>query len=101
MAIEDRRRSAREEARRRWGRARVLSGGRAPRPLTGSRRLRTRPRLPGTAAERRLVERIVGKALTASEMQEAIKLLRAGARLKELEINARLESILRSPDVDS
>ena len=98
MAIEDRRRTAREEARRRWGRARVLSGGRAPRPLTGSRRLRTRTRLPGTAAERRLVERIVGKALTAGEMQEAIKLLRAGARLKELEINARLESILRSPD---
>ena len=90
--------TAQAEARRRWGRARVLPGGRAPRPLTGSRRVRTR-RQPGTAAERRLVERVIGKRLAADEMQEAIKLLRAGARLKELEINARLESILRSPEI--
>ena len=90
--------TAREEARRRWGRARVLPGGRAPRPVTGSRRVRTR-RQPGTAAERRLVERLVGKRLGPDAMQDAIKLLRAGARLKEIEINSRLESILRGPEI--
>ena len=84
----------RDEARKRWGRARVLPGGLA-RPI-GAKRLRVR--LPGTAAERRLVERVIGRHLGSTDMQEAIKLLRAGARLKELEINERIESILRPED---
>lgn len=83
-----------DEARRRWGRARVLPGGLSPR-RTGARRVR--PRQPGTAAERRLVERVIGRHLSAGELTEAIKLLRAGAKLKEMEINERIESILR-PD---
>jgi hypothetical protein len=54
-----------------------------------------RPRQPGTAAERRLVERVIGRHLSTEELTEAIKLLRAGAKLKEMEINERIESILR------
>lgn len=87
----------RTEARRRWGRVRVLSGGKAPRSR-GARRLRG-PRLPGTAAERRVIERVLDRKLEPSEMAEAVKLLRAGAHLKELEINERIEAILRQhPD---
>ena len=79
-------------ARRRWGRARVYSGGAAVKRTTGSRRVR--PRRPGTAAERRLVERICGRRLPDDQLSDAIKLLRAGAKLKELEINERIENIL-------
>ena len=79
-------------ARHRWGRARVFSGGMPRRPVRGVRRFR--PRRPGTAAERRLVERIVGRHLPDEQMGDAIKLLRAGAKLKELEINERIENIL-------
>ena len=90
----DRSISAREEARRRWGNARVLPGGQAARPKRGARRIR---RSPGTAEERRLVERIVGHRLPAKDLADAIRLLRAGAKLKELEINERIESML-NPD---
>lgn len=43
------------------------------------------------------MERIVGHRLPADELADAIRLLRAGAKLKELEINDRIESILH-PD---
>lgn len=84
----------REEARRRWGRVRIVQGGLSRR----STRRRIRRRLPGTVAERRLVERVVGRALSTGEMADAIKLLRTGARLKEIEINDRLERILHPAD---
>ncbi len=83
----------RDEARRRWGRVRIFQGGI---PRTGRRRIRRR--MPGTASERRVVERVVGRALPMSELTEAIKLLRMGAHLKELEINERLERILHPAD---
>jgi hypothetical protein len=75
-------------ARRRWGSVRVLRGG-PPRP----RRLR-KAKLPGTAVERSLITRLLGRTLSREEMASAIRLLRAGARLKELEINERLETLL-------
>jgi hypothetical protein len=74
-------------ARRRWGSARVVQGG-PPKP---KKRV---PRLPGTALERKLVGRLLGRALSRDEMVSAIRLLRAGARIKELEINDRLETLL-------
>lgn len=92
-----RRVSAREEARRRWGKARVLLGGLNARTRSGTRRLRSRA--PGTAAERRVAERVVGRRLGQDELTDAIKLLRAGARLKELEINERIESLLHPDDL--
>ncbi len=92
----ERRLSAREEARRRWGKARVLLGGLNTKIRRGARRLRSRA--PGTAAERRIAERVVGRRLAQDELIEAIKLLRAGARLKELEINERIESLLHPDD---
>ena len=84
----------REEAKRRWGRVRIVQGGLA---RSGRKRI-SRKRLPGTIAERRIVERLMGRALPPEEMAEAIKLLRTGARLKELEINQRLERILHPAD---
>lgn len=95
--MKDRRLSARSEARRRWGKARVLRGGRAEPPSArraGEKRARARTRPPGTAPERRLAERILGRRLSREELADAIRLLRAGARLKELEISGRVESIL-------
>ena len=82
--------NAKNEAKRRWGRVRVVQGGLA---RSGRKRI-PRRRLPGTVAERRIVERLVGRALPPEEMADAIKILRTGARLKELEINQRLERIL-------
>ena len=90
----ERRASAHEEARRRWGKAKVFSGGLTAVAKRGTRRVQ---RVPGTAAERQLVERIVGHRLARKELAEAIRILRAGAKLKELEINDRIESILH-PD---
>lgn len=75
-------------ARHRWGTARVIAGGRRP------PRKKARRKLPGTATERTLVQRLVGRTLTAEQLADAIRLLRAGAKLKELEINERLESLL-------
>jgi len=77
-----------QTARRRWGTARVLLGG-PPRPKRAPR-----PRLPGTAQERSLVEHLVGRKLPQDQLADAIRLLRAGAKLKELEINDRLETLL-------
>lgn len=77
-------------ARRRWGAARVVAGGlTARRPRSRKRR----PKAPGTATERQLVQRLLGKSLSREELADAIRLLRAGARIKELEINDRLESL--------
>jgi hypothetical protein len=96
---DDRRTSPHEEARRRWGKARVVAGGLAvPRPRGVRRQARTR--LPGTAAERRFAERVVGRRLSAEELIGAIKLLRAGAKLKELEINHRIELLLDPPRIE-
>ena len=44
--------------------------------------------------ERTLVQRLVGRTLPHDELADAIRFLRAGAKLKELEINQRLESLL-------
>lgn len=44
--------------------------------------------------ERKLVQRLVGKALSREQMADAIRLLRAGAKLKELEMNERLQSLI-------
>lgn len=85
----------RDEARRRWGRVRIVEGGLSRR--SGKRRIKQH-RLPGTRQERRLIERLMGRALPVEQMGEAIKLLRMGARLKELEINSRLERILHPAD---
>ena len=93
----ERRLSAREVARRRWGKARVLPGGASVRKRRGVKRFRSRA--PGTAAERRIAERIVGRRLAPPEIADAIRLLRAGARLKEIEINDRIESILHPGEV--
>ena len=40
------------------------------------------------------MQRLVGRTLPPDQMADAIRLLRAGAKLKELEINERLESLL-------
>lgn len=77
-------------ARRRWGSARVIAGGRRPKRKNSPRRRK----LPGTASERTLVQRLVGHSMNPEELADAIRLLRAGAKLKELEINERLESLL-------
>lgn len=53
-----------------------------------------RSRLPGTAAERSLVRHLVGRVLPPDQLADAIRLLRAGAKLKEIEINERLETLL-------
>lgn len=66
----------------------MLPGGQA-KPRAKGRR----PKQPGTASERQLVERLLGRTLSREEMAEAIRLLRAGAKLKELEINERLETL--------
>lgn len=76
-------------ARHRWGTARVIAGGRRP-----PRKRTPRRKLPGTATERTLVQRLVGRTLPPEQLADAIRLLRAGAKLKELEINERLESLL-------
>lgn len=77
-----------QTARRRWGTARVLLGGPArPKKKRG-------PRLPGTSDERALIEHLVGRVLPHDQLADAIRLLRAGAKLKELEINERLETLL-------
>jgi hypothetical protein len=76
-------------ARRRWGSARVIAGGRRP-----PRRKTRRRKLPGTAMERTLVQRLVGRSLPPEQLADAIRFLRAGAKLKELEINERLETLL-------
>lgn len=78
-------------ARRRWGTARIVAGGLAARRRQRGRK--RRPKAPGTATERKLVQRLLGKSLTRDELADAIRLLRAGARLKEIEINDRLESL--------
>ncbi len=84
--------SAETIARRRWGRVRILLGGRA----LPERRTRPRvPRGPGTVAERRLVARILGRQPVGAELVDAIKLLRAGVKLKEREITERLDALLR------
>ena len=75
-------------ARRRWGSARVLQGG-PPKPKRPRK-----PKLPGTDLERKLITRLLGRTLSREEMASAIRLLRAGARVKELEINDRLETLL-------
>ena len=77
-------------AQRRWGSVRVVPGGRS-RPAC---KKRIRPRLPGTAAERSLVRHLVGRVLPPDQLADAIRLLRAGAKLKEIEINERLETLL-------
>ena len=43
--------------------------------------------------ERRIVMRLVARALSREEMRDAIRILRAGARLKELELNERLGTL--------
>lgn len=67
----------------------MIAGGRRP-----PRKKAPRRKLPGTAMERTLVQRLVGRTLPPDELAEAIRFLRAGAKLKELEINARLENLL-------
>ena len=76
-----------QAARRRWGTVRVIRGGVRP-------RRKRRPKLPGTAMERTLIQRLVGKALTRDQMADAIRVLRAGAKLKELEMNERLQGLI-------
>lgn len=76
-----------QAARRRWGTVRVIRGGVRPKP-------KRRPKMPGTAMERKLITRVVGKALSREQMADAVRVLRAGARVKELEMNERLQSLI-------